>query len=112
MLTTALVLFALAALGGAVMLTFAWRERHVPKGIAVVHGALAATAIVLLAIHSLRAPEAPGASLALFVVAAVGGVYVLFRDLRDGRAPKLIATAHGLVAVIAFVLLYLHWSAR
>jgi hypothetical protein len=112
MLTAALVLFALAALGGAVLLSFAWRGRHAPKGIALIHGAVAALAIVLLAVHALRSTNPPTLSLALFIVAAAGGGYVLYRDLRQGSVPKAIATVHGLIAITAFVLLYLNWSAR
>ena len=111
MLTVTFVVFVVAALGGAVLLTFALRGRHVPKGIALVHGAVAAIGIILLAIYAVRADDAPGASLTLFVVAALGGAYVLYRDLRQGSAPKGIAVAHGTIAIVALVLLYLHWAA-
>ncbi len=112
MLTAAFVLFVIAAIGGAVLLSFAWRGRHAPKGIAVVHGAVAALAIVLLAIYAIMADDAPGTSLALFVVAALGGGFVLYRDLRSGSVPKGLAIAHGGIAIVALVLLYLHWAAR
>ena len=112
MLTTTLVLFVVAAAGGALLLSFALRGKHAPKGVALVHGAIAALGIILLAIYALRDGDAPGMSLALFVLAAAGGAYVLYRDLRQGSVPKGPAIAHGAIAIVALVLLVLHWTGR
>jgi hypothetical protein len=109
MLIAALLLFATAALLGAYMLTFALRDRHVPKGIALLHGTFAALGLVALIVHSTLAADAPLASLALFIVAAFGGGFVVVKDLRDGRAPARLALAHGMLAALAFALLLGYW---
>src|SRR5690242_14112790 len=112
LLTAALLLLGLAALGGLVLLSFVLRGHHTPKGIALVHGVLAAAGIVVLAVSWLAAGNAPRASLLLFVVAAAGGAIVLIQDLRKGRAPKLLAVGHGLVALAALALLVAFWHAQ
>jgi len=72
-------IFAVAAAGGATTLVMAWKQRTVPMSLALLHGALAATALVLLAIRVLGggAGELAAVSLAVFVLAALGG-FVLF----------------------------------
>lgn len=109
MLIAALVLFATAALLGAYMLTFALRDKHVPKGVAMLHGAIAGLGLIVLIVYSTLAADAPLASLALFIVAAAGGGVVVFKDLKDGRAPTRLALAHGVLALIAFALLVGFW---
>jgi len=108
-LTTALVLFVLAALLGATLLSFVLRKRHTPKGIALVHGFLAAAGIVLLVVFWITASDAPRLSLGLFVVAAAGGGVLITLDLRRGQAPAALAVGHGLIALAALALLIGFW---
>jgi hypothetical protein len=112
MLTTALVLLACAALLGALLLTFVLRSRHTPKGIALLHGALAAAGIVVLIVMWIVSGSTPRGSLALFVVAALGGAVLIIQDLRKGQAPKALALGHGLIALIALALLVAAWLQR
>ena len=112
MLTTALVLLAGAALLGALLLTFVLRGRHTPKGIALLHGVLAASGIVVLILLWILSGSTPRGSLALFVVAALGGAVLIVQDLRKGQAPKGLAVGHGLIALIALTLLVAAWMQR
>jgi hypothetical protein len=112
MLTVALVLLATAALVGASLLVLALRGRHTPKGIALLHGVLAAAGIIVLAITWLVVGEAPRLALTLFVIAAGGGAVVLALDLRRGGVPKPLAVGHGLIALAALALLVRFWLAR
>lgn len=104
-------LFALAALGGVVLATLHFRGKKLPVPVAVVHGAVAAIALVLLIVGIAQA--APGTDLALgqwsmvlFLVAAVGG-FVMFGGyhLRHKPLPSAFVVLHALTAVLAFVLL-------
>ncbi|HSV19166.1 MAG TPA: hypothetical protein VLR71_12195 [Casimicrobiaceae bacterium] len=112
MLTVALVLLIAAALAGASLLVLALRGRHTPKGIALLHGVLAAAGIVVLAATWLVVGEAPRLALGLFVIAAAGGAVVLALDLRRGGVPRLLAVGHGLIALAALALLVRFWIAR
>jgi hypothetical protein len=108
MLTWATILFAAAALGGVVMVVMRSRDRMPPLGLGLLHGLLAAGALVLLALVVLGG-EVTGplltASLALFVLAALGGFLLLASHLKKGTFSLGVALAHGGTAVVAFVLL-------
>ncbi len=107
MLVTAAVLFALGALGGLYMAVSHFRGRRWPLGLAVVHGLLGASGLVLLAwaIYHAGSTGYLVIALVLFVVAALGG-FVLFANHLRGRAlPSPVVILHALVAVTAFVLL-------
>ena len=103
MLTSAAILFGIAALGGLV-LAFV-KER--PMYMAIIHGLVAASALVLLIIGVLQgdAGTLPTAALIIFVIAALGGFVLFALHLRDRKLPKGLIYVHGLLAVIAEVLL-------
>ncbi|MFD2245394.1 hypothetical protein [Pontibacter ruber] len=101
----AIEFFALAALLGMYLLTFVLRGKETPKAIVFTHGPLAAVGIILLIVYILKGGPNPWDSLILFVLAALGGAYMLFRDLTGRPIPPLLAVGHGLLAVTGFVLL-------
>ncbi|MEX1031234.1 MAG: hypothetical protein WDZ91_14495 [Paenibacillaceae bacterium] len=103
MLTYAAILFGIAALGGLV-LAFV-KER--PIFLAIIHGLVAATALVLLIIGVIQgdAETLPTVALILFVVAALGGFVLFAFHLRGRKLPRGLIYVHGLLAVIAEVLL-------
>lgn len=95
----------MAALLGMYLLTFVLRGKETPKAIVFSHGPLAVIGVVLLIIYILKGGPNPWESLVLFALAAVGGGYILFRDLTGRPIPKILAVGHGLLAVVGFVLL-------
>lgn len=107
MLTTAAVLFAVAALGGITLATLHLRQRGLPMALAIGHGLLAAAGLVLLIVAVVGGSMGNLliTSLALFVIAALGGFGLLSFHLRRLRLPTPVVLIHGLVAVVAFVLL-------
>lgn len=106
MLTLALILFAIAALGGATMAVIHFRGNNPPLPLAALHGLLAASALVLLLLAVLQGvPEASVPSLVLFVIAALGGFFLLSIHLRKQRLPSPVVLIHGGVAVLAFLIL-------
>jgi hypothetical protein len=108
MLRWAAALLALAALGGATLATLHFRGRSpLPMPLALLHGALAATGLVLLVIAALQ-PGFGGLamlSLVIFLLAALGGFYLFSFQLRGLPLPSAVVLAHGSAAVIGFVLL-------
>jgi hypothetical protein len=102
----AIVLFALAALGGVVLAILRFRGRPtLPLGLAVVHGLLAAAGLVVLIWAVAAGGLAAKGSLALFVVAALGGFVLFSFQLRQKAIPIGVMLIHAIVAVVAFVLL-------
>lgn len=105
--TLAAIIFAVAALGGAYLAYRHLQGKELPGAIAVIHGAAAATALVLLAIAVLanNVDDLATVALVIFVVAALGGFYLASFHLRDDRRPTPLVLGHGLIAVVAFVTL-------
>jgi hypothetical protein len=104
MLYLAIALFAIAAVLGLTILVKWLTHKNAPKGVVYSHGLVAATALVLLALYSLRHPDHfPKLSLTLFVIGALGGFYLFFQDQVKKTNPLAIAFVHALLAVSAFV---------
>lgn len=116
MFTLSAGLFAIAALGGltlAVMHFRAQGKTHPPTSLAMLHGTLAAVAVIFLIIGIAAIPggfsdfsSLAVLALALFVLAALGGAYMFFgKHLRGEPLPTPVVLIHGLVAAAGFVLL-------
>jgi hypothetical protein len=104
----AAVLFAIAALGGVIMalIRFSGRD-YPPVALAVIHGLFAAAGLITLIIAAI----APGVALSiriallLFLGAAIGGFSLVYYHAKSRPLPISYVVVHGLVAVIAFVIL-------
>ena len=105
MLITAIILFALAALLGLYLLSFVLRDKNTPKGIAFIHGPVAAAGLIILIIYALFNSPSPIVSIILFILAALGGIMLFYRDITGKSLPKWMAIGHGVTAVVAFILL-------
>jgi hypothetical protein len=106
-MTLALVLFAIAAAGGAFLAFLRLSNRPLPIALALGHGALAATGLAALAVHALGPAGTERARLALgiFVAAALGGFTLFSFHLRRKQLPVPLVVVHGAVAVVAFLVL-------
>lgn len=107
-MTVAAVLFAIAALGGIALAAIRLRGQELPPmALALIHGALAASGLVALLVVVLRisVPNLAWASLGLFVLAALGGFALFSFHLRRRALPVPLVLGHGLIAIVAFVLL-------
>ncbi len=99
-------LFALAAALGLSILIKWLTKKEAPKAVIYSHGIAAATALVLLIVYAVQNPDNfPKASLILFVIAALGGFYMFYRDLKKQNSPIAIAVIHALLAVSGLVAL-------
>ena len=106
MIYTAIALFALSAILGLTILIKWLTKKEASKAVIWSHGLVAATALVILVVYALQNPDNyPQVSLILFVVAAIGGFYMFFRDLNKKNSPLSIAFIHALLAVGGFVML-------
>ena len=106
----AAVLFAIAALGGAVMAFMRLSGRELPPmALAIVHGLFAASGLIALLVAVIGANASTETQIALggFVVAALGGFYLFSYHLRGKALPVPVVLIHGVVAVISFILLLL-----
>ncbi len=106
MLYLIITLFTGAAAIGIINLKYWMTEDRPPRWAVCTHGLFAASALVLLLLQSMSGDGAQlRTSLVFFIIAAIGGFYLFARDLKGRIGPGWLAMAHGLVAVIGFVLL-------
>ncbi len=101
-----IALFALAAVFGVLILMKWLSKKDTPRTVVYAHGGLAAAGLVLLLVYAWQNPESyPQLSIILFVVAAIGGFYMFFKDLQGKYSPLAVALIHALIAVAGFVAL-------
>jgi|SRR5215471_180627 len=107
MLGVAVVLFALAALGGIILAALHLKRKSAPIPLALLHGLLAAAGLVLLIIAVVQMASAgpAGVALVIFIIAALGGFVLFTMHLTRKPLPAGLIVVHGLAAVVAFVVL-------
>lgn len=105
-INASVVFFALAVIFGIIVLATLFKQRNIPKQVAYIHGSVALLGLLLMIIFVIKTPGYyPVASLVLFVLAAVGGIYLFTNDMRGKAGPVWFAPIHATLALIAFVLL-------
>ena len=107
LLLYALLIFAIAALGGLILAANVLGGRLAPWALSIAHALLGATGLVLLVVIFLQgaAPARVTAALGLLVLAALGGFYLASIHLRKKVAPKTVVFVHAGVAVAGFLTL-------
>lgn len=109
-MTIAAILFAIAALGGAVLAAMRFGGRELPPmALAIVHGLFAAAGLVTLIVAVVGAGFSTVTAIALvgFLIAALGGFVLFSYHLRRQALPIGYVVGHGTVAVLSFVILLL-----
>jgi hypothetical protein len=105
MLLVALVCFALAAVIGLTLASKIIRKAPTSKPVALAHGLVAATGLVLVIVYMLNAPNRLLTwAVGLLVVAALGGAVLFTNDLRKKPGPVGLIAIHALVALVAVVI--------
>jgi hypothetical protein len=109
MLNLAVVIFAIAAVGGLILAIQHFRGGRRPWPLAILHGLGGAAGLVLLALAVLKADAPPQAKVALglFVMAALGGFFLFAKRLQGQGLPSPVVIIHAGVAVIGFLVLAL-----
>ncbi|MGH8198551.1 MAG: hypothetical protein ACRETI_10310 [Steroidobacteraceae bacterium] len=108
MFNVAVLLIAIAAVFGLYMAVQHFKGRTPPKaGIAILHGLLAVSGVILLllGVWEIGFGTAHTWALVLFGIAALGGLYLVSHHMRQRPLPNAVIVIHGLVAVIAFLVL-------
>lgn len=109
---TAAILFGLAALGGLAMVGIrVSQNKNPPTALAVGHGLIAATGLVVLLYQAFTETDVKTlvqVSIGVFVVAALGGIamFALFH-LKGRQIPIAFMIVHGAIAAAGLVLLLL-----
>ena len=108
MLIAALIVFVIAAVLGLTVAASLFRKRETSKSVALAHGLVGATGLVLVILAVLRHPDHRlSLALVLLVVAAIGGAVLFANDVRRKPGPLALVVIHALVAVAAVALVLL-----
>jgi hypothetical protein len=106
MLTYAIVMFVIAALGGATLAYMRFVNKNISLPLALFHGVFAATGLILLILGFMRmGGRGVAAALIIFVVAAIGGFILFSFQLRSRPLPIPLVLIHGVAALAAFIIL-------
>lgn len=104
MVTVSIILFAIAAVLGLIIIAAILQDKKTPKAAVYAHGLVAATALIILIIFAFQHKDnVPMMSILLFVVAALGGFVLFGRDIAQKAGPKWLALLHALLAVAGFL---------
>ncbi|HVW30472.1 MAG TPA: hypothetical protein VHC69_34180 [Polyangiaceae bacterium] len=106
----ALVLFAVAAVGGLVLALQRFSGKPLPSlPLAIVHGVAAAAGLIALIVFVVNGSGPAGArtALVLFLLAASGGFFLFTRHMRQTVLPIPVMVLHAVLAVAGFVTLLL-----
>jgi NAD/NADP transhydrogenase beta subunit len=106
MLYATIVLFALAAVVGFIILKNWLTSAETSRTTVYLHGVFAALALVLLVVYAFQNPaNYPKASIILFVIGALLGFYMFAEDLRKKFSPTWLAVVHALFGVAGLLVL-------
>ncbi|MFP4469307.1 MAG: hypothetical protein ACLFPE_01410 [Bacteroidales bacterium] len=106
----AAILIGLGVIVGGVMAYFGLQKNPIPKGLAILHGALVGTGIILLLIYAITtgSHHKHWDSIIIFLIAATGGVYLLMKDLTSNKPPIAVMIVHALIGLGGIVWLTVH----
>ncbi|MGB3835015.1 hypothetical protein [Castellaniella sp.] len=107
MLTAAIIVFAIAAVGGLILASHVLRDKFAPWALSLLHALLGAVGLILL-IMTLAEGAASQPVLVGFIlllIAALGGFFLVSFHARKRLPPKAIVVVHAGVAVIGFLTL-------
>ncbi|HEX5998853.1 MAG TPA: hypothetical protein VFZ16_05570 [Hyphomicrobiaceae bacterium] len=108
MVTYALLVFAVAAIGGLVLASRVLRAKLAPWPLSLLHAALGAIGLVLLIAILLQgsASQRVLISFVLLLIAALGGFFLASFHLREKLPPQAVVLVHAGVAVAGFLTLF------
>lgn len=107
MILTAILIFALTALGGLTMAVLYAKKGTFPHVLPVLHGIAGIAGLIVLVLGVLTAGAGRAAIFAVlgFLLAAAAGLYLYFHAFSRMKNPWTYIILHGLLAVSAFGLL-------
>ena len=102
----AVIVFAIAALGGLILASSVLRGKFAPWSLSLVHAGLGAAGLILVLLAILQGTAGPIATaFVILLIAALGGFYLASLHLRKNIAPKGVVVIHAALAVTGFLIL-------
>ncbi|MBV6271302.1 hypothetical protein KVP09_00015 [Alcaligenaceae bacterium CGII-47] len=107
MLTAALLIFALAAIGGLILAAHVLRGKFAPWALSLLHALLGAIGLVLLIVMLVQGTVAQQilVGFIILLIAALGGFFLASFHLRKQLPPKAVVILHAALAIVGFLTL-------
>ncbi len=107
MITAAIIIFAIAALGGLILASHVLRNKFAPWALSLLHALLGAVGLILLIVALVQGVTSQPVLTAfiLLLIAALGGFFLVSIHARKQLPPKAVVIVHAAVAVIGFLVL-------
>ena len=102
---TVIAILGMGAIVGMYMLTLILKDQRPPRAASVIHGIFVAIGLGLLIWYCMGNEPGPSGSVAILLIAALGGIVLVYKDITGKVIPKWLAVLHGLAAVMGFTLL-------
>jgi hypothetical protein len=105
MVLYAVIVFAIAALGGLFLAAHVLRDKFAPWPVSLLHAGLGALGLILLiaALAQGGASQTVLIGFVVLLVAALGGFFLASFHLRKRLPPKAVVVIHASVAVVGFL---------
>jgi hypothetical protein len=105
MIIYAVIVFAIAALGGLYLAGHVLRDKFAPWAVSLLHAGLGALGLVLLIIAFVQEANSRAVlvGFVILLVAALGGFLLASFHLRKRLPPKAVVVVHAGVAVVGFL---------
>jgi|GEM_PF-128690 len=100
-------IFAATAMGGMFLVYLKRSGKGISLPAALGHGVFALAGLILLVYHIFTGEYTPfyGVSAALFIMAALGGLFLFFNHIQKKPMPDKIIAVHAVIATAAFLVL-------
>ena len=107
MITAAIIVFAIAAVGGLILAAHVLRDKFAPWALSLLHALLGAVGLILLIIALAQGASSQPVLIGfiLLLITALGGFFLVSFHARKQLPPKAVVIVHAAVAVIGFLTL-------
>jgi hypothetical protein len=101
LLSVAITLFLVAAVGGLTMAIFIFKDRYPPFFLIGAHGffGLGALSLAVWSTGVAGTPSVVDYGIVAVLLASVGGIFLISFQFRNEMQPKIVVVLHGLAAV-------------
>ena len=102
---TVIAIFGITAILGMYMLSVVLPDKETPKGVPITYCLLTFTGLILLITYYFVNDTGPMESIAIFSIAALGGLIPIYKDVAGTKITKWRGIAHELPAVVGYIFL-------
>ena len=107
---TAAILIGIGVIIGSIMASYGFQKKHIPKGLAITHGIFVGLGIILLLIYAFTTDShhKHWDSIIIFLIAAIGGIYLFIRDLKKHHFKLWILVLHASLGLFGIIWITIH----